>query len=243
MTLHPRPQHQKAVPSVCSTLILSALIIEKSTMSIPNYLLAFNPGQKLILRSAKMTLSPHFIGELVLTSGNLVVCDPLVFPDTSPLLPQFPPGNYQVVLSFGWQDEYKFPTVVCAMLCLSQEKPVTWETVIEPIPELNSVGERQEYSYPVDAGTSCFMDADAAKALDDSYYCLESDTHLGNLLIYELEKKENFRKWANLIVDETTGANVVAFSSGLGDGYYDCYFGYNAEGNIVRVVTDFLFSV
>ncbi len=183
------------------------------------------------------------IGELVLTSGNLVVCDPLYYPDTYSLLPQFPPGNYQVVLSLGWKDEYKFPTVVCAMLYLSQEKAVTWEMAVEPTPELNSVGETQEYSYPVDAGTSCFMDADAAKGILDSYDCLESDTHLGDLLIDELEKKENFRKWANMTVDETTGANVVAFESGFGDGFYGCDFGYDREGNIVRVVTNFLFSV
>ncbi len=30
-------------------------------MSIPNYLLAFNPGQKLILGSGNMTLYPHSI--------------------------------------------------------------------------------------------------------------------------------------------------------------------------------------
>ncbi|MGB3510997.1 MAG: hypothetical protein WBA93_17545 [Microcoleaceae cyanobacterium] len=67
-----------------------------------------------------MTLKPHIIGELVLTSGKLVVCDHLAFPDTYPLLPQFSPGNYPVILSLGWEDGCKIPTVVCAMLCLSQ---------------------------------------------------------------------------------------------------------------------------
>ncbi|MGB3510998.1 MAG: DUF4241 domain-containing protein [Microcoleaceae cyanobacterium] len=88
-----------------------------------------------------------------------------------------------------------------------------WEIVVEPSQKPNSVAETEEYIYGVDAGTSCFMDAETAKAIWDSY---DYDNNLGDLLIDQLEKKENFRKWANMTVDETTGANVVAFSSGLG---------------------------
>ncbi|WP_449419990.1 DUF4241 domain-containing protein [Phormidium nigroviride] len=43
---------------------------------------------------------------------------------------------------------------------------------------------------------------------------------------------------ANLIVDETTGANIIAFTSGLGDGFFPTYFGYDINNNIVSVVTD-----
>ena len=45
--------------------------------------------------------------------------------------------------------------------------------------------------------------------------------------------------WADLIVDETTGANIIAFSSGWGDGCYPSYWGYNAANQRVALVTDF----
>ncbi|MDY6803874.1 MAG: DUF4241 domain-containing protein [Cyanobacteriota bacterium] len=208
-------------------------------MNVPNFLLAFNPGQELILNSSKMTLNPHPIGELVLTSGNLIVCDPLYLYKMPPFSVQFSPGRYPVILSLGWEDGEKFPTVVCAMLCLKEENPVRWEIAVEPSQDPDSPEETLIYRYGVDSGTSSFMDEDAFQAMDDSF---EGETTLGDLLIDELEKEENFQRWANMLVDEATDANVVAFSSGFGDSYYDCYFGYDKEGNIVRVVTDFLFS-
>lgn len=36
----------------------------------------------------------HTLGELVVTSGRVVVCDPLVMPGTLPLANPVPPGRY-----------------------------------------------------------------------------------------------------------------------------------------------------
>ena len=51
--------------------------------------------------------------------------------------------------------------------------------------------------------------------------------------------EENSLEWANMCVDDSTQANVIAFDSGGGDGIYPTYFGYDAEDDIVCVVTDF----
>jgi hypothetical protein len=45
--------------------------------------------------------------------------------------------------------------------------------------------------------------------------------------------------WANLTVDPTTGANIIAFSSGEGDGGYATYVGYDNNNAIVCFTTDF----
>ena len=45
--------------------------------------------------------------------------------------------------------------------------------------------------------------------------------------------------WTNLILDEASGANVIAFSSGYGDGSYPSYWGYDLAGQRVALVTDF----
>ena len=44
---------------------------------------------------------------------------------------------------------------------------------------------------------------------------------------------------ANVCVDPTTGGNLVAFSSGYGDGGDKVWFGLAADGRAVAVVTDF----
>ncbi len=43
----------------------------------------------------------------------------------------------------------------------------------------------------------------------------------------------------NFCVDEATGANIIAFSSGWGDGCYASYWGYDADGKIACLITDF----
>ena len=40
-------------------------------------------------------------------------------------------------------------------------------------------------------------------------------------------------------MDETTGVNIIAFSSGWGDGCYPSYWGYDAADQRVALVTDF----
>jgi hypothetical protein len=43
--------------------------------------------------------------------------------------------------------------------------------------------------------------------------------------------------YANILVDEATGANVIAFAT-QGDGVFSTYFGFDTDGSIVSVLTD-----
>lgn len=40
-------------------------------------------------------------------------------------------------------------------------------------------------------------------------------------------------------MDETTGVNIIAFSSGWGDSCYASYWGYDAAKQRVALMTDF----
>jgi hypothetical protein len=45
--------------------------------------------------------------------------------------------------------------------------------------------------------------------------------------------------WCNVVMDEDTGANLVAIFTGFGDGGYASYFGKDAESRVCCLVTDF----
>jgi hypothetical protein len=54
----------------------------------------------------KVTISTHQIGQLILTSGRIIVCDPLIVPDTRYHLKKtIKPGHYPVVA--GVHKEFK----------------------------------------------------------------------------------------------------------------------------------------
>ena len=47
------------------------------------------------------------------------------------------------------------------------------------------------------------------------------------------------RDWADFLLDDKTGLNVVFCSSGWGDGSYASYWGFDRDGEVVCLVTDF----
>jgi hypothetical protein len=188
-----------------------------------------------------MVLTPYHAGKLVLTSGKLVACDPLVFPGTDPFAANFIPGCYPIILSLARNQEKNNPTVVYAMLRLSEQVPVRWEMATRPGECLSSLKEREVFGYGVDSGIGCFMDADAAQVLVDNNWDAETYEETLTSKLDELLEEDRSLGFmlANLCVDESTRGNVIAFTSGLGDGFYSSYFGYDAQDNIVNVVTDF----
>jgi hypothetical protein len=44
--------------------------------------------------------------------------------------------------------------------------------------------------------------------------------------------------WADSLVEGAVG-NLIAFTSGVGDGVYTSWFGHDSEGRLVALVTDF----
>ncbi|MBD2105684.1 DUF4241 domain-containing protein [Nodosilinea sp. FACHB-13] len=210
------------------------------------------------------------IGELVLPSGQLIACDPLLPPDLRYCFTQtVKPGRYPVVLSLAGFKPRQDRRIDCAMLQVSQQMPVRWELAI-----LNSDGPANYQNYGVDSGTGSFMDAEVAQILKqmdepdpDEYtaawqesreaawalqraasdrfeneYCqpvvdeMESNGEAAVSAEYPYDRKGD---WANFCINKSTGANVIAFGSGWEDGGYASYWGYDDNGQIVCIVTDF----
>ncbi|MGD1942938.1 MAG: DUF4241 domain-containing protein [Leptolyngbyaceae cyanobacterium] len=198
------------------------------------------------------------IDKLVLLSGRLVACDPLLEPDpNSAFIRSIQAGSYPVVLSLADLSFRPERRIACAMLQLTLQTPIRYELAIL------APDQPSEYqNYGVDSGTGSFMDAEVARALkqlsepnsgeaaavavdrfkSEYVYCesvinaMQRNRAAAISNEYPYDRKGD---WANICIDENTGANVIAFGTGWGDGGYASYWGYDADGNIACLVTDF----
>jgi len=169
------------------------------------------------------------IGELHLPSGRVVACDPLVEPDARPFEVAAAPGRYPVVLGIArlpGGDE----RIAAAWLRLADGTPVRWEPAA-----LHGRPDLEEPAYGVDSGTGAFVSAEAAPLLAaalDGDFADEVATAMDANYV-------DTRNWAVLPVPGSAELNFAAFSSGMGDGAYASYWGRDAEGRPVCLLTDF----
>lgn len=183
---------------------------------------------------ATMRVQP--LGDLIAPSGAIVACDPLTAIEPKPFAQRIAPGRYPILLSVARLangDE----RVACAQLRLSNAPVTRWEMARLERQEQITLGADEFFGYSVDAGVGCFMDAQAATALDARY---ERDESYDEALIDALEAhRTDTWDYANIALDERSGLNVILFSSGWGDGVFASYWGYDASGAPACLVTDF----
>jgi hypothetical protein len=189
-----------------------------------------------------VTISTHQIGKLILTSGRIIPCDPLIGPDTRyHLKKNVKPGHYPVIVSVADFQPAGDTRFACATLRFSDALTVKWEIALINEPDPNQTDDRTHYG--VDAGTGCFVDWDAAQILEDLFPVEDEFEEFCDRMLAEMDKN-SFGKhltagWANMQVSDDTEANIIAFSSGWGDGGYASFWGYDEAGNLTSLVTDF----
>ena len=197
---------------------------------------AFQAGLKINdFDSEEITLRHRALGELVLPSGKVVACDPFVFPEIISFALQVPPGSYPVIACVADFSNSGDHRVAYAILRLSAQEPVRGEMATTPGQDTSTLEEGYIFGYPVDAGIGCFMDAETGAALEQK---LAIDADYPQTLIPELFGGDDI-PWLNLVLDPDTGANIIIFASGWGDGFYASYWGYAADNTIACLVTDF----
>ncbi|MFV0127588.1 DUF4241 domain-containing protein [Streptomyces sp. HMX112] len=211
-------------------------------MPAPDLARIFTPGLSFPYEwGGTGTVSLAAGGELWLPTGRLVACDPFVAlgsGEAEPFTAAVPPGRYPVDLSVVTITRPGEPPtgtphrrVAAARLAVRAEPPVTWELALVPGQDAAELADGEFYGYGVDAGTGCFYDA----ACDDSFPAREDDE--GPL--WDAFEAADWAPGPYTITDPDTGHNVVAFSSGWGDGAYPTWVGRTARGDITCFVTDF----
>lgn len=171
------------------------------------------------------------VGKVKIPTGRIIACDPLHVDEYGiPYTQVFPTGEFPVQLSIAnVQGE---ETVAFARINFSNEPVARWELALikgqQPIP----VGDKKIEGYGIDAGVGIFIDEAAAKAVDQSkLYGHDSE------LFREMEK--HYRNDWRYAMYNFGQYNLVAFTTGLGDGRYAAYIGFDAAGKPCRLTTDF----
>jgi hypothetical protein len=182
-------------------------------------------------------LSASRAGVLALPTGRVVAADVYVV-DAVPFVRQVQPGRYEVTalhLDLGPLDD----RIAAAMVRFAPGDPVQWEMAVTPGQDASQLrGNGGIFGYSVDSGTGCFTSAEAVDALGTADPV--ASTAYARLVETAMFPKPNeIRSTAEIAVPGTDGLDVVAFESGFGDGAYASYFGLDARGMPVVLLTSF----
>jgi hypothetical protein len=206
---------------------------------------AFTPGTVFQCpRRGLIRMRQVELGELVLTSGKIVACDPsnLQWPaEIVPFVGTAAVGRHPVTLSIMAVagDQHVDQRVACAMIRFTTTKPATWRMAVLPGQDASRLGVGQFFGYGVDAGMGCFLDADAIPSASN----LGAQQSFCDRMHGGPTANDEFQDWANIPVVRPAGANLAVFGSGYGDGMYASYWGAGAAGELCCLVTDFAILV
>ena len=186
---------------------------------------AFTPGCRFVHDFAgPIEVATRTIGDLKVPTGRIAASDPFTteFGDRNePLVGAAPTGVFPVEVALAKYDNGGI-RVACARIRFEDHPAVRWEDLGQPDQFGGIAG------YGVDSGTACFFDVEACGAVDEP-------TTEAWLDAFE---RNRVNSWGWHVAD-VGAANVVMFSTGSGDGIYESYWGYDADGQIVELVTDF----
>jgi hypothetical protein len=180
------------------------------------------------------------VGNLVITSQAVFAMDPIVGAAINPFTQQVPRGRHPVTVAIADLDGDE--RIAFARVQFSPAPAASWKmAVTDAKQDPAALGPGQFIGYGVDAGVGCFMDLDAAKLIGRRYREEGPHFSFGDVIIEEMEKTyQPTRSWADIRPVEGREENIICFSSGYGDGSYPCFFGFDAEGRVCQLVTDFL---
>lgn len=217
-------------------------------MDEPNFHVAFEPQASLVDEDyGPFILYQQDLGELLLPSGQLVACDALAQFPQKPFANELAPGSYRTTLSIA-QYEGGDERVACAVLHANRGIPVSWEVALVSGQDPETLKEDDPAGFPVDSGTACLVSLEGHLTLQQLF---KKANRI--LSVFQRKKKEPWeiiademdksykhtRSWANFVIDPGTGLNLVACSSGLGDGLYSSYWGFDAQHRVAALLVDF----
>jgi len=187
------------------------------------------------LKKYVLTFRPIKAGSILISSGKIVACDPFVCLDEEPFEVNVGTGVFDVILSIA-SIEGMNQRVAFAMLRITDNDTKSWELAGRES-SLTRVNSDKFAPYLVDSGTGCFMDsATQSKLYELVEQAYEQDGDISDEFLW---KGESMARYACYKIGEQNFDEVVAFTSGWGDGGYSTYVGFDDLGKPTCLITDF----
>lgn len=166
------------------------------------------------------------LGELVMSSGRLIVGDPLPGLIGDPLARIVAPGAYPVTL-FRHGDWNAY-----AVVKFSESQISSWELATDESGSSELVGN-------VDSGFASFMDAETRQLIErrdqrEQQFNPDYSDYLFGALFMDLPSEAG----GIHLPDPQDKRNVVVFSSGFGDGSYPVWWGLDSRGEVAAILCD-----
>ncbi|MEH1166401.1 DUF4241 domain-containing protein [Micromonospora sp. CPCC 205539] len=195
------------------------------------------PGARFADEHGSYVIETHPVGDVVLPTGRVVGCDPLVTPEAEPFTVTVPSGRYpaRAWVAVVLREDAEVDRRVAALEMVVLDAPtVRWELAVAGDQDAATLGEDDYFGYGVDAGAGTLADPTALTILESWDYEQVEQVFIGEM------PSTPVPGLITAVLDEATGANVVTVSTGWGDGCYGTWIGRTADGQVTSFVTDFM---
>ncbi len=192
------------------------------------------------------------IGAVTFPTGKIIACDPRCsFDEAQPQIDELGQGTFRVKICVVPHKKIGI-RYAAVKLEVSKATPVYYELSLTKDVDLEEELEEDEcYGFWVDRDMGCFADLEAVKALNkyvakrihkDGDFELYSD-YIEPLLAQSAKDKPKYQHeygdWALIPVPDTF-RKIPIFHSGLGDGFYPVYVGFDEEDKICAMYILFI---
>lgn len=201
--------------------------------------------QKLFSRTfvESPLLETYDAGNVVLPTGRLVACDPLLTSDMKPFITVFPVGSFPVNI----HRERDSGCIAYVEIVFSENNVTRWQMALTEGQQTADLKEGEIFGYPVESGMGCFMDVQTQESinrLEEKLFRRKGDGFMG---IYEEFFHDYFfdgngavDQFAFPKPDEKKEGTICAFETGYGEGFYASYIGFDESGFPVRIISEFI---
>lgn len=200
----------------------------------------------------------HFwmsFGSVDFPTGKVIVSDPFYYlykwgepPIIAPMLNiEIPKGSYPVEVSMA-RNDFVGIRMCSARIKIKPTAAIRYELAV-PTNETAAMmcADGPLTGYPVECGMMCFCDAQVAdeyrEFMAKHNYTNAYDDYFKDILVRRSEEEdpehkydEDFAEWAN----PDSGSKMAIVHTGLGDGLYQVFWGYDEDGDICELVAPFI---
>jgi hypothetical protein len=181
-------------------------------------------------------LTRRTIGELNITSGEVLACDPLGDLQEEVFAERFPLGTYPVILCVA-ELPNGLHISAYAMVEFMKTQPATWDIAHVR----NSQHALMPDHYWVASGTGCFMDVESRALLATRFTPDDPEDPYRMWLVQLIfgEEAQSEVGIADVRLADPSGKNCIIFETGWGDDWYTSYVGRDLSGTVCCLLTEF----